>query len=85
MVPDRSHSFLYHGIFVMDANFQLKNLYRSTVAADPGLHTGLVYFVTYALYAKHLAKYVTQKDVSGLIIAKSHYNVAYSTDLHLQR
>ncbi|SJL18898.1 uncharacterized protein ARMOST_22500 [Armillaria ostoyae] len=32
--------------------------------ADPGLHTGLAYFVTYAPYAKHLAKYVTQKDIS---------------------
>ncbi|SJL16396.1 uncharacterized protein ARMOST_19920 [Armillaria ostoyae] len=59
-----SISFLYHGIFAMDANFRLKNLYRSTVAADPGLHTGLAYFVTYAPYAKHLAKYVTQKDIS---------------------
>ncbi|PBK73736.1 hypothetical protein ARMSODRAFT_986674 [Armillaria solidipes] len=60
----RSHSFLYRGIFAMDTNFRLENLYRSTVAADPGLHTGLAYFVTYAPYAKHLAKYVTQKDIS---------------------
>ncbi|KAK0433179.1 hypothetical protein EV421DRAFT_1910330 [Armillaria borealis] len=63
-LASRSISYLYCGIFAMDANFRLKNLFRSTFAADPGLHTGLAYFVKYAPYASHLAKYVTQTDMS---------------------
>ncbi|SJL12099.1 uncharacterized protein ARMOST_15520 [Armillaria ostoyae] len=31
---------------------------------DPGLHTSLTYFVKYAPYLLHLAKYTTQKDIS---------------------
>ncbi|PBK70788.1 hypothetical protein ARMSODRAFT_884149, partial [Armillaria solidipes] len=63
-LASRSISYLYRGIFAMDTNFRLKNLFRSTFTADPGLHTGLAYFIKYAPYASHLAKYVTQTDMS---------------------
>ncbi|PBK59415.1 hypothetical protein ARMSODRAFT_991160 [Armillaria solidipes] len=56
--------FLYRGILALDANFRLKNLFRSTKEADPGLHTGLAYFVKYTPYLLHLSKYVTQTDIS---------------------
>ncbi|KAK0438387.1 hypothetical protein EV421DRAFT_1738444 [Armillaria borealis] len=58
----RSISFLYHGILALDANFRLKNLFCSTPTVDPGLHTGLAYFVKYVPYLHHLGKYVTQTD-----------------------
>ena len=48
----------------MDANFRLKNLMRSNLKKDPGLHTGFAYFPEDAPYSKHILKYATQKDVS---------------------
>ncbi|SJL14297.1 uncharacterized protein ARMOST_17753 [Armillaria ostoyae] len=62
-LASRSISFLYHGILALDANFRLKNLFRSTKEADPGLHTGLAYFIKHTLYLLHLSKYVTQTDI----------------------
>ena len=32
-------------IVAMDMNFHLKNLIRSSLAKDPGLHTGFAYFL----------------------------------------
>lgn len=55
-------SLLRH--LTLDANFCLKNLFHSTPMVDPGLHTGLAYFVKYVPYLHHLGKYVTQTDVS---------------------
>ena len=49
----------------MDANFRLKNLMRSSLKKDPGLHTGFAYFPEDAPYQKHILKYVKQKDVSA--------------------
>ena len=48
----------------MDANFRLKNLMRSSLKRDPGLHTGFAYFPEDVPYQKHILKYATQKDVS---------------------
>ncbi|KIJ95660.1 hypothetical protein K443DRAFT_108434, partial [Laccaria amethystina LaAM-08-1] len=56
--------FLYTLIIAMDANFRLKNLMRSSLKKDPGLHTGLAYFPEDAPYQKHILKYATQKDIS---------------------
>ncbi|KAH7917767.1 hypothetical protein BV22DRAFT_1052206 [Leucogyrophana mollusca] len=50
----------------MDANFRLKNRMRSSDAADPGLHTGLAYFVPEAPYKAHLLKFASQKDMSDI-------------------
>jgi len=49
----------------MDANFQLKNLMQSSIAKDPGLHTGMAYFPDDKLYREQVLKYATQKDVSS--------------------
>jgi hypothetical protein len=49
----------------MDANFRLKNLMRSSIAKDPGLHTGMAYFPDDKPYREHVLKYATQKDVSS--------------------
>ena len=48
----------------MNANFRLKNLMRSSLKRDPGLHTGFAYFPEDVPYQKHILKYATQKDVS---------------------
>lgn len=57
--------FLYLLIVALDANFRLKNLMRSSIARDPGLHMGLAYFPDDELYRKHILKYASQKDVSN--------------------
>ncbi|KAK0476553.1 hypothetical protein EDD18DRAFT_1115322 [Armillaria luteobubalina] len=59
------YKFLYILILALDANFHLKNLYRSSWDRDPGLHTGLAYFVEPTKYLKHVSAYVTQKDISN--------------------
>jgi hypothetical protein len=58
--------FLYTIILALDANFWLKNRIRSSDKADPGLHTGLAYFVPQAAYKSHILKYATQRNVSDL-------------------
>lgn len=60
--------FLYLLIVALDANFRLKNLMRSSVARDPGLHTGLAYFPDDEPYRKHILKYASQKDVCDHLI-----------------
>ena len=52
----------------MDANFRLKNLMRSSLKKDPGLHTGFAYFPEDAPYQKHILKYATQKDVCSALV-----------------
>ncbi|KAK0494232.1 hypothetical protein EDD18DRAFT_1107263 [Armillaria luteobubalina] len=59
------YKFLYILILTLDANFCLKNLYRSSWDRDPGLHTGLAYFVEPTKYLKHVSAYATQKDISN--------------------
>ena len=53
-------------IIAMDANFRLKNLMRSSISKDPGLHTGFAFFPEDGLYRKHILKYASQKDVRDL-------------------
>ncbi len=50
-------------IVAVDANFRLKNLHCSNDKADPGLHTGLAYFVEEAPYHNHYKRFALQKDV----------------------
>lgn len=50
-------------VLALDANFRLKNLRRLSTK-DPGLHTGLAYFVESNAYLEHIAGYPRQKDVS---------------------
>lgn len=47
----------------MDVNFRLKNRARSSTTADPGLHTGLAYFVPEKPYAEHILRNASQTDV----------------------
>ncbi|KAF8993816.1 hypothetical protein BDZ89DRAFT_972653, partial [Hymenopellis radicata] len=56
--------FLYRPIFSLDANFRLKNL-RRPKSHDPGLHTGLAYFVERDPYLEYIAKHPGQKDISS--------------------
>lgn len=64
-IANHLYRFLYVLIVAMDANFRLKNLMRSSLKRDPGLHTGFAYFPEDAPYQRHILKYATQKDVSG--------------------
>ncbi|SJK99859.1 uncharacterized protein ARMOST_03170 [Armillaria ostoyae] len=42
----------------------MNEYFRGTDASDPGLHTGLMYYVEQKGYRAHLRKHVTQKDIS---------------------
>lgn len=57
----------------MDANFRLKNRMRSSEEADPGLVTGLAYFVEPRAYSQHLKRFATQTDVRKLRSSKDIY------------
>ncbi|KAK0497778.1 hypothetical protein EDD18DRAFT_1072294 [Armillaria luteobubalina] len=59
------YQFLYMLILALDANFRLKNLYRSSWEKDPGLHMGLAHFVEPTRYLEHVRQYATQKDISS--------------------
>jgi hypothetical protein len=56
--------FIYTLYLMIDANFRLVNLHRSSEIADPGLHTGLAYFVPTAPYLEYLKSRAGEKDVS---------------------
>jgi hypothetical protein len=47
---------------------------RSSDAKDPGLHTGLAYFVENKPYKEHILKYASQEDVSRFIYFISDTN-----------
>lgn len=55
----------------IDANFRLRNLLHSDDVTDPGLHTGMAYFVETKGYKEHVAKYATQKDVSFIYVSQT--------------
>lgn len=65
-----SHSKRYMLMLMMDANFRLCNLRRSS-APDPGLHTGLAYLVADKPYEAHYSKYKKQTDVSLQVLISS--------------
>jgi hypothetical protein len=51
---------------------------QSSDVADPGLHTGLTYFVPQAAYKFHILKYATEKDVSDIYtLSVSSINTKY--------
>jgi hypothetical protein len=52
----------------MDANFRLKNKHRASSIADPGLHTGLAYFIPDKSYTEHILKNASQTDVCFFIL-----------------
>lgn len=64
--------FLYLLMVAVDANFRAKNLIRSTEAKDPGLHTGLAYFVENEPYKAHILASATQTDVSFVLHISVH-------------
>ncbi|KIY64699.1 hypothetical protein CYLTODRAFT_456982 [Cylindrobasidium torrendii FP15055 ss-10] len=53
----------YMLILMMDANFRLSNIRRSSTL-DPGLGTGLAYLVESSAYQEHYSKYKAQTDIS---------------------
>ncbi|KAI0060333.1 hypothetical protein BV25DRAFT_1783282, partial [Artomyces pyxidatus] len=61
----KDRSWLYRLVLAMDANFRLKNRLRSSRAKDPGLNTGMAYFVGDDGYSEHLEKYFDQDQMSG--------------------
>ena len=63
---DPSVRFLYVLFLALDANFRLKNRIRSSDDKDPGLHTGLAYFVENKPYREHVLKYASQTDVESV-------------------
>ncbi|KAG2045963.1 hypothetical protein BDR06DRAFT_985710 [Suillus hirtellus] len=62
---DVSLKFLYAIFLALDANFRLKNHLRSSEAGDPGLHTGLAYFVPNKPYRAHILNNASQNDISS--------------------
>ncbi|KIY60547.1 hypothetical protein CYLTODRAFT_460724, partial [Cylindrobasidium torrendii FP15055 ss-10] len=59
----RSDRRRYMLILMMDANFRLSNIRRSSTL-DPGLGTGLAYLVADDPYREHYQKYKAQTDIS---------------------
>ncbi|KAG1898337.1 uncharacterized protein F5891DRAFT_1129535 [Suillus fuscotomentosus] len=62
---DVSLKFLYAIFLALDANFCLKNCLRSSEAGDPGLHTGLAYFMPNEPYRAHILNNASQNDISS--------------------
>lgn len=62
----------------MDANFRLKNRLRSSSRKDPGLVTGLAYFVNDDMYREHILKYIDEEEVS-LITFSIHLTLRISS------
>ncbi|KAL0955400.1 hypothetical protein HGRIS_001647 [Hohenbuehelia grisea] len=58
-------SYLYRPILAIDANFRLKNCMQLTEARDPGLHTGLAYFVEQKPYRQHILDNAYQSEISS--------------------
>ncbi|KAJ8518864.1 hypothetical protein ONZ45_g4098 [Pleurotus djamor] len=61
---DPAMRFLYMVFVSLDANFRLKNRLRKSDKIDPGLHTGLAYFVPPKSYNEHVLKHATEADIS---------------------
>lgn len=74
-------------MLAVDANFRAKNLIRSSEAKDPGLHTGLAYFVENEGYKAHVMKSATQTDVSPVLacISVETRRLMVPVDQHMQR
>ncbi|KAI0061558.1 hypothetical protein BV25DRAFT_1916905 [Artomyces pyxidatus] len=74
-----NRSWLYRLIVAMDANFRLKNRLRSSKTKDPGLNTGMAYFVGDDGYEEHLEGYMDQAEglrvtgVGGIFCARHEF------------
>ncbi|KAI6151215.1 hypothetical protein BKA82DRAFT_3975358 [Pisolithus tinctorius] len=77
-----SKKFLYSLIIAIDANFRLKNRARAS-DQDPGLHTGLAYFVADGPYNEHVLRFATQEDISTCNSFRSmaHAETKFATGL----
>ena len=58
-----TYRFLSSLIIAMDANFRLKSRACTSDNLDPGLHTGLAYFVSNGPYNEHVLQFAMQDDV----------------------
>ena len=81
-MPNR---FLYSLFIAIDANFRLKNCARSSDDLDPGLHTGLAYFVLNCPYYDHVLQFATQNDVRLRTTVVDALTVTMILDQHMQR
>lgn len=59
-------SWLFRLIEMVDANFRLSNRARSSDEKDPGLGTGLAYFVPQAGYNQYVLAHADQEEVCPL-------------------
>ncbi|TDL13603.1 hypothetical protein BD410DRAFT_817291 [Rickenella mellea] len=62
---DPERRWLYTLILAMDANFRLKRRKASSNDFDPGLGTGLAYFVEDEAFRTHIAEYVDQTEMNS--------------------
>ncbi|EEB95251.1 hypothetical protein MPER_05808 [Moniliophthora perniciosa FA553] len=64
LAPD-SRRFLYNKFIGVDACFRLKRRHVPSEESDPGLWTGLAYYVPQPQYQKFVKQLTEQKEVSG--------------------
>ncbi|SJL18306.1 uncharacterized protein ARMOST_21892 [Armillaria ostoyae] len=76
--------FKYTKLVVTDTNFHMCMQLRSDDIMDPGLHTGLAYYVEESAYKAHISKYASQKDISTCSGFKTllHAEMKASSGLH---
>ncbi|KAI6020717.1 hypothetical protein BKA83DRAFT_28289 [Pisolithus microcarpus] len=81
-----SKKFLYSLIIAIDVSFWLKNCTCSSGDKDPGVHTGLAYFVANGPYNKHVLWFAMQEDsmahaetkfATGLCATEGYCNMDY--------
>ncbi|KAK7041549.1 hypothetical protein VNI00_009136 [Paramarasmius palmivorus] len=80
-----SKQFLYHKFISLDACFRLKRRKISTEKKDPGLYTGMAYYVPQPAYQEWMKTVPEQKDTSScnslaaVQQANTKYNRGYAT------
>ncbi|KAK0232588.1 hypothetical protein IW262DRAFT_1451047 [Armillaria fumosa] len=84
----KEEHFIHQPVLAVDTNFRMNSRDKLSEKADPGLHTGLAYYVKHDDYVKHVHKYASQKDISScssfrtLAHAESKYNKGlHATDI----
>ncbi|KAK0234207.1 hypothetical protein IW262DRAFT_1258071 [Armillaria fumosa] len=60
----KEYRYLYCPTLALDVNFCMSNVKKSMEENNPGLHTGLAYFINHDEYIQHVCKYTSQKDIS---------------------
>ncbi|KAF9506615.1 hypothetical protein BS47DRAFT_1374076 [Hydnum rufescens UP504] len=80
-----SQQFLYGLHIAADANFRMKNCFKSGSHPDVGLGTGLSYFIEDAPYKSFLLNYVSETDIStcSSLAALDLANTWKSVGLHI--